>query len=395
VALQQNGTVLVWGFGVTTLVSGSPTNVVSIAAGQSHSLALQANGVPVQWGGIVTVPAAAANNVVAIAAGANHDLALRSDGTVIAWGANYYGQATIPPTVTNAIAIAAGGNHSLALLANGTWVAWGDDTFGQSDAPSQPPTLASVAPGDDFSLALTGSPLPSSLLTKMVTNILGTSSSFNAPNASVGPVTYQWQLNGINIVGATNAAFGIGGAGWTNAGTYQVIISNVLGSVTSAPTVLTVLRTPLRFDTSTLGVQTNSFHLRLLGASGTGPLIVYASSNMLDWSPLFQNPPLIGSIDFNDPWLLSAPPRFYRAAEQITEGPISVDFPISAQPAQPGPFPLRVTGLSATGPVTIYASSNFVDWRAIFTNPPTVGPLLFQEPSGGQAARFYRASELR
>jgi alpha-tubulin suppressor-like RCC1 family protein len=396
-ALQQNGNVLEWGYFSYPgpPINPFPANIVSIAAGQSHSLALQANGVPVQSGSIATIPPAASTNIVAIAAGANHDLALRADGVVVAWGANYYGQATVPHTVTNAIGIAAGGNHSLALLANGTWVAWGDDTFDQSDAPSQPPTLTSVAAGDDFSLALTGSPLPSSLLTKLVTNTLGTSSSFNAPKASVGPDSYQWQLNGINIVGATNATFGIGGAGWTNAGTYQVIISNVLGSVTSAPTIFTVQRTPLRFDNSTLGVQTNSFHLRLLGASGTGPLIVYASSNMLDWSPLFQNPPVIGSVDFSDPWLVSAPPRFYRAAEQTAEGPINVDFATSGQQAQSGAFPLRVTGLSAAGPVTIYASSNFVDWRAIFTNPPTIGPLLFQEPPQGQAARFYRASELR
>jgi hypothetical protein len=218
---------------------------------------------------------------------------------------------------------------------------------------------------------------------------------FNAPASSGDPASYQWQLNGINIIGATNATFAIGGAGWTNAGTYQVIISNVLGSRTSAPTVLTVQRTPLRFDTSILGLQTNNFHLLLLGASGVGPIIVYASSNLLDWSPLFQNPPVIGSVDFNDPWLASAPPRFYRAAEQTAEGPISVDFAISGPPPQNGPLPLRVTGLSAAGLVTIYASSNLVDWRAIFTNPPTIGPLLFQELPQGQAVRFYRASELR
>jgi hypothetical protein len=392
-ALRQNGTLIAWGSSTQTNVPGAPSNFVAIAAGQSHCLALRANGVPVQWGGLATIPAGAANNVVAIAAGANHDLALRADGVVVAWGANYYGQATVPPTVTNAIGIAAGGNHSLALLANGTCVAWGDNTLGESDVPSQPATLSSVAAGDDFSLALTGTPGRTNLTSTTVS--LGGSTVFNAPPFLGGPASYQWQLNGINIAGATNATFAIGSVGWTNAGTYRVIISNALGSITSVPAVLTVQRTPLRFDNSVPGLQTNRFHLRVLGASGTGPLIVYASSNLLDWSPLFQNPPVIGSVDFNDPWLASTPQRFYRAAEQPAEGPIKVDFALSGRPAPNGPFPLRVTGLSATGPVTIYASSNLVVWLPIFTNPPTVGPLLFQEPAQRKAARFYRASELR
>jgi alpha-tubulin suppressor-like RCC1 family protein len=55
------------------------------------------------------------SNVVAIAAGNNHDLALKSDGTVVAWGSNYAGQTNTPPGLTGVTAIAAGGSHSLAL----------------------------------------------------------------------------------------------------------------------------------------------------------------------------------------------------------------------------------------------------------------------------------------
>jgi hypothetical protein len=46
--------------------------------------------------------------------------------------------------------------------------------------------------------------------------------------------------------------------------------------------------------------------------------------------------------------------------------------------------------------VIIYASSNLLDWSAIFTNPPTIGPLHYLEaPVTGQPVRFYRASEDR
>jgi hypothetical protein len=59
------------------------------------------------------------SNLVAIAAGGWHSLALRADGTPIAWGNDSSGQCDVPPALTNAVAIAAGGYHSLAIRAEG------------------------------------------------------------------------------------------------------------------------------------------------------------------------------------------------------------------------------------------------------------------------------------
>src|ERR1700682_2745136 len=44
-------------------------------------------------------------NVVAVAAGNIHSLALKSDGTVVGWGFNLFGQATPPAGLTNVMAI--------------------------------------------------------------------------------------------------------------------------------------------------------------------------------------------------------------------------------------------------------------------------------------------------
>jgi len=55
-------------------------------------------------------------DVVAVAAGNYHSLALRSDGTVVAWGDNAKGQTDIPSGLSNVVAIAAGGNQSVALV---------------------------------------------------------------------------------------------------------------------------------------------------------------------------------------------------------------------------------------------------------------------------------------
>ncbi len=60
-----------------------------------------------------------------------------------------------------------------------------------------------------------------------------------------GPLSFQWQFNGSAIPGATNPNFLIPNAQPANAGVYSVVITNSLGSVTSADSALTVLTPPV------------------------------------------------------------------------------------------------------------------------------------------------------
>lgn len=52
--------------------------------------------------------------------------------------------------------------------------------------------------------------------------------------------TYQWRRNGTTISGATGATLTLAGAASTDAGRYEVVVTNPLGSVTSATATLTV-----------------------------------------------------------------------------------------------------------------------------------------------------------
>ena len=52
------------------------------------------------------------SNVVAIAAGGFHSLALEADGTVVAWGNNKYGQTNVPALAQNAMAVAGAGTFA-------------------------------------------------------------------------------------------------------------------------------------------------------------------------------------------------------------------------------------------------------------------------------------------
>jgi alpha-tubulin suppressor-like RCC1 family protein len=65
--------------------------------------------------GQATVPAGL-TNAVAIAAGNSDSMALRADGTVIAWGYNGNGATNVPSALTNVVAISAGAYHNLARV---------------------------------------------------------------------------------------------------------------------------------------------------------------------------------------------------------------------------------------------------------------------------------------
>jgi alpha-tubulin suppressor-like RCC1 family protein len=399
-ALLLDGTIVAWGSNASLQrsVPASATNVLAIAAGEAFSLAARSDGTIVGWGALPPVPAAA-TNVVAIAAGARHALALRADGALIAWGGNYYGQASVPDSATNIVAIAAGGDNSLALLANGTVVCWGADYFGQASAPSSAINVLAVSVGAGHSLALVGNGTQRPVLQPLSRTVaVSQSALLNAGSLVGGVASYQWQLNGVDLLGATNAALAIPFATWTNAGVYRVVASNMFGSVTGSPIMLTVLRTPLYFDTSPGGilVSNDGTHLRVLGASGVGPVVILASSDLQAWGPILTNPPVIGVVEFNDPEARNQAGRFYRAVEGAVVGPLRIDIPTIPSPASNRSLPLQLTGLTANGPVIIYASSNLLDWSAVFTNPPTIGPLQYLEaPPSGQPVRFYRASESR
>jgi alpha-tubulin suppressor-like RCC1 family protein len=137
-----------------TNVPAGLTNVMALAGGGNHSLALNRDGTVVGWGANDEQVPPGLTNVVAIAAGASHSLALGADGSVTGWGGNWAGQAQAPPDATNIIAISCGDSHSLALTADGTVAAWGDDSSGQTNVPEGLANVVALAAGSQHSVAL-------------------------------------------------------------------------------------------------------------------------------------------------------------------------------------------------------------------------------------------------
>ncbi len=118
---------------------------------------------------------------------------------------------------------------------------------------------------------------------------VGLGSKVIFPVTAVGaiPLSYQWQLDGTNLVNGgrigstTNAVLTISNAQITDDGGYAVIVTNAFGAVTSSPpAVLTVLAAPL-FGGITAASGTNGVFI-LTGAGGTngGMYAVLTSTNL-------------------------------------------------------------------------------------------------------------------
>ncbi|WP_298268198.1 hypothetical protein [Geobacter sp.] len=138
-------------------VGGFSAPITAVAAGGTHSLALDANGAVWAWGGntygqaafnnlstVRSVPAMVPNLGIAasgIAAGGSHSISFNAT-QVMAWGRNANGQLgngsttdSITPVLVQGLSgvtkIAAGGSHNLALVGSGQLWAWGYNGFGQ------------------------------------------------------------------------------------------------------------------------------------------------------------------------------------------------------------------------------------------------------------------------
>ena len=85
-----------------------------------------------------------------VAAGGSHSCAIQSDGAATCWGHNYYGQSDAPDGTFEAVA--AGNHHTCALRTERTITCWGLDNHGQSDPPDG--TFKAVAASSDYSCGL-------------------------------------------------------------------------------------------------------------------------------------------------------------------------------------------------------------------------------------------------
>jgi hypothetical protein len=86
----------------------------------------------------------------------------------------------------------------------------------------------------------------------------GSNVTFNVVATGTKPLTYQWEINGSNIVGATVAALSRTNVQSADAGSYSVMVSNAAGFALSDLAILTVNNAPVLLAISNLTIHAGS-----------------------------------------------------------------------------------------------------------------------------------------
>lgn len=147
---------------------------------------------------------------------------------------------SLPGTFPITISGAAAANYAISHV-NGTLT-----VFANSPSIGTPPASLTVTNGDPISLSVTAS---------------GTS-----------PLTYQWRKNGTDLPGETAATLVITTAQTSDAGSYDVVVSNVVGSATS-PVAAVAVVVPPSIQTQPVGQTFDAFSdvTFSVAAAGTAP----------------------------------------------------------------------------------------------------------------------------
>jgi hypothetical protein len=291
VALRADGTVVVWGGSSRTGEPNIPPGLIKVAgidANGNLTLALRENGTVVGWGGSTTTPVPAyLHGVIGVSVGASSgdlSLALLTNGTLAAWSA--LGPATnVPSGLTNLIAVEASVSLStqepfptatnLVLRSNGTVVVWSANTSALTNIPPGLSNAVALAGGVTHALALVNDGRPLIVRPPVGgTRYSGADLILKAKAIGNASLSFQWFKDGNPLPDGTNETCVLPSAQLTDAGNYQFAVSNALGVAQSLAVPVTIVdRAPVLLSQPVSGLACYGSPFSV-GASviGSGPM---------------------------------------------------------------------------------------------------------------------------
>ncbi len=330
--------------GSAPAITTQPVAATTLAVGGSATLNVVATGTATlayQWYRNGVAMTGANLNYVAF-----NPAALTDAGTYQCAISNSYGitnttvstvKVGIPPAITSqsgSLIVTQGQSASFSVTATGTPLNY----YWQKNG-------VTIAGATNASYTITTTTLASAATyTCLVSNFVGTATStgavltvYYAPIITVQPtnqtisfgsdftvsvtangnpaLAYQWRTNGTAIPGATVTDYTITRVQTGNAVAYDVVITNMIGSVTSSVANVQVIIPLQGFAGKT---ASNGLSLQLIGAPNY-PYILQSATNLtppVNWQPVLTNP-----ADGNGNWQftdtnLNGVQKFYRAVGQ-------------------------------------------------------------------------------
>ena len=229
-----------------------------------------------------------------------------------------------------------------------------------------------------------------------VTNALGTTANFSVFAGGALPLSYQWRFSNTNILGATLTNYTIASVQGTNAGNYNVVITNIAGSVTSSVAALTVIFPPSitnQFVSQTVVRGSNATFT--VGASGALPLAYQWRTNgivfpgrITNWLTLtnFQST----NEGHYDVVITNMAGSITSASAMLYFLPSNNASRLTSPSFVSNRFTLLLLGKATTN-LIIQTSTNLTTWTPLITNTSSSGVINFTDTNVVSDKRFYRA----
>jgi hypothetical protein len=183
----------------------------------------------------------------------------------------------------------------------------------------------------------------------------GTTVMFSASATGTSPLTYQWQFEGTNIVGATNTSLTITNVVVANAGSYSMVAINAYGSATS--------------QTATLSVAESTIQVVSTPASGGGSVVV-----SIDLIALGTESEVGFTLDF-DPAILS-----YSGAE-LGSNAVGAGLEVNSNQAASGILGMGAALIGGTFSAGTNDVFDVTFQVAAVTNPSTTSLIFGNQPT--------------
>jgi uncharacterized protein (TIGR03790 family) len=129
----------------------------------------------------------------------------------------------------------------------------------------------------------------------------------------------------------------------------------------------------------------NGAYTMEVGIPSTLAYVILASTNLLDWQPIFTND-MPGLLNFTDYDSTNYRMRFYRMTWPVPDQPPQLSAP---RIVGPGTFQMHVDSTPGQ-PWAVQVSTNLVYWVSVFTNQ-LGGAMDFVDAYATNSGRFYRA----